>query len=231
MERIVEPEWLDALPARDRRALRSRRDIRRLNFWMGHARILARALRKHWSEPAPIRLAEIGAGDGLFLLSVAKRLRKAWPAVNVTLVDRQDVFAASTRVRLQRLGWNARLELADVTDWLRQAEPPQTDILISNLFLHQFPTGELQEILRLAAAKARLVIAVEPLRSEGAHLMGKFLWLAGCGPVTRHDGPVSIRAGFAGQELSALWPDAANWELQEQPAGSFSHLFVARRKA
>jgi len=61
-------------------------------------------------------------------------------------------------------------------------------------------------------------------------LCGRLLWLIGCGPVTRHDGRISIRAGFAGSELSALWPDKKNWELVERPVGLFSHLFTARRK-
>jgi hypothetical protein len=44
MERVVQPELLDELPARDPRAARSRRDLRRLNMLMGHHRIMANAL-------------------------------------------------------------------------------------------------------------------------------------------------------------------------------------------
>jgi hypothetical protein len=51
----------------------------------------------------------------------------------------------------------------------------------------------------------------------------------GCGPVTRHDAPVSIRAGFANREISALWPDANHWELIERPIDLFTHLFIAQR--
>jgi hypothetical protein len=56
------------------------------------------------------------------------------------------------------------------------------------------------------------------------------LWVVGCNDVTRHDAVVSVRAGFAGKELSPLWPEAPDWELAEHAAGSFSHLFIARRK-
>ena len=49
--------------------------------------------------------------------------------------------------------------------------------------------------------------------------------------MTCHDAVVSVRAGFTGQELSALWPDREGWELNETHAGRFSHLFVAQRKA
>jgi ABC-type thiamine transport system ATPase subunit len=42
---------------------------------------------------------------------------------------------------------------------------------------------------------------------------------------------VSVRAGFVREELSALWPDKRNWQLTEQRASLFSHLFIARKRA
>jgi hypothetical protein len=56
------------------------------------------------------------------------------------------------------------------------------------------------------------------------------LWLTGFGEVTRHDGPISVRAGFKGTEISALWPDLRDWSLTERRAGLFSHLFIAQKK-
>jgi hypothetical protein len=230
MERIVQPELLDILPPLDRLALRSRRDIRRLNSLMGHDRIAAGALEKNLRGSASRRIVELGAGDGHFLLGVAERLRGAKLDVNATLVDRLDVLDPETRERFQAVGWRVRPEIAEAIDWLRRASTDSSDALISNLFFHQFDNGELTEMLRLAARTANTVIALEPRRAWLARFCGRFLWLAGCGSVTRHDGQISIRAGFAGRELSALWPAAGKWELTEGPAGLFTHLFIARRK-
>jgi hypothetical protein len=47
--------------------------------------------------------------------------------------------------------------------------------------------------------------------------------------VTRHDAPASVRAGFAGLELSALWPNEGRWELHESTR-LFAHCFVARKR-
>jgi hypothetical protein len=102
--------------------------------------------------------------------------------------------------------------------------------MISNLFFHQFGRDELSEMLRFAARSAHTVIALEPRRGWLPDFLGRFLWVVGCGSVTRYDGRVSIRAGFAGHELSALWPDAKDWELTEGPVGLFTHQFLARRK-
>jgi hypothetical protein len=230
MERIVLPELLDALPPRDESALRSRRDIRRLNGLMGHPRLLARALEKSLRDHPTRRIVELGAGDGHFLLGVAEQMRRQGLNVEATLVDRLDVLDPQTCERFNAVGWRVRAEIAEVMEWLRQAPPDSTEVIISNLFFHQFGADELAEMLRLAARSAHTVIALEPRRGWLPDFLGRFLWAVGCGSVTRYDGRVSIRAGFAGRELSALWPDAKNWELTEGPVGIFTHQFLARRK-
>ena len=44
MDRIVEPELLDALAANEKKALSSRADLRRINFLMGNATTLMQLL-------------------------------------------------------------------------------------------------------------------------------------------------------------------------------------------
>ena len=230
MERIVLPELLDVLPPQDQSALRSRRDLRRINAWMRHPRIMACLLQKYLVKQDARQIVELGAGDGHFLLSVARRLRGQWPGTEATLVDRLDVLDPQTRDQFQRLGWHVRAEIAEASEWLRQSPPNSTGTIVSNLFFHQFQTEQLAELFHLAARSARVVIALEPRRSWLPRLCGRLLWVIGCGPVTCHDGPISIRAGFAGSELSAIWPDKKKWELLEHPVDPFSHLFIARRK-
>ena len=104
------------------------------------------------------------------------------------------------------------------------------DVMFSNLLLHHFQPEPLAELLRLASCSTRAFIALEPARARRLLFYARFLWLLGCGPVTRHDACVSIRAGFAAHELSSLWPNREDWELTERRAGLFSHLFIARRK-
>jgi hypothetical protein len=229
MERIVLPELLDALPPQDQSALRSRRDLRRLNAWMNHPRVMACVLRENLPDQNARHLVELGAGDGHFLLSVARHLQKDWTGANATLVDQLDALDPQTHGHFTRLGWQVHADIAEASEWLRSS-PAVATAIISNLFLHQFHPERLAELLRLAAHSSRLVVALEPRRSWLPRLCGHLLWVIGCGAVTRHDAHISIRAGFAGGELSALWPDRENWELVERPVGLFSHLFIARRK-
>src|SRR5690349_20023921 len=96
MERCIGKEWLDELPAAEPQAIRSRQDLRRLNACMGHARIVARVLRESFARHLSLRLVELGAGDGDFLLRVARRLADTWWNVDATLIDRQYLVGAAT---------------------------------------------------------------------------------------------------------------------------------------
>ena len=107
MERLVQPELLDELSPRDRRALRSRRDLRRLNLWMGHGGIMADVLQDNLNGRDTRHIVELGSGDGHFLLRVARCLHGRWPGADATLVDRLDVFDPRLRDRFDRLGWRA----------------------------------------------------------------------------------------------------------------------------
>lgn len=228
--RIVVPELLDTLPPQDQSALRSRLDLRRLNQWMHHPQRLARILAEHLNCNTTRRIIELGAGDGHFLLSVARRLHGQWQNTEATLVDRQDTFDPVIRESFTHLGWRVRMETADVFEWLRQSQPNSTDAIVNNLFLHHFQAPELEEMFQLAARATRLFVALEPRRSLLPRFFGRMLWVIRCNSVTRHDAGVSIRAGFSGQELSAIWPDKNNWVLTERSVGLFSHLFIAQRK-
>jgi hypothetical protein len=226
MNRVVAAEWLDELPPHDPRAIWSRRDLRRLNSWMGNRPRIEDTLRNVFASRPPRRLAELGAGDGTFLLRLARRLGARWPNVEVSLVDRQPAISPEVLQGIRECGWNAEVITADVFDWLKAER--RFDCLMANLFLHHFDLDALARLLELAAATAPAFVACEPRRSTTGLVTGRLLWLIGCNSVTRHDAPISVRAGFCGTELSSIWP-GGDWQLEERKAGLFSHLFVARK--
>jgi hypothetical protein len=82
--RFLEPERLDELPAQDPRAMRSRRDLRRINAIMGNARIIAR----HLGTAA--RIADLGGGDGSLMRGLARK--RNLQIINVDRIHGLDVF-------------------------------------------------------------------------------------------------------------------------------------------
>jgi Methyltransferase domain len=227
MKRIVQPELLDTLPPGDPRAMRSRRDLHRVNALMASHAIMAKALQNNLNRHMPWYVTELGAGDGNFLLQVAQYISQNWLGVNVTLLDLQKNISAETLAAFAKIGWPAEAVVADVFNWPQTSGA--TGAVIANLFLHHFENARLAELLHLIAQRAKIFIALEPRRGCWPLFCSHLLWAICCNDVTRHDAVVSVRAGFNGKEISALWPDKTNWQLTEQSAGAFSHLFIARK--
>ena len=229
--RVVEPEWLDALPADDARAVRSRADLRVVNTWMRQAATMARALFHHSGGVAPARLIDLGAGDGTFMLRVAHKLAPRWRNVTAVLLDGQDIVTQRTLSGFSALQWRAEAVVADAFDFLAQTRRGNADVLTANLFLHHFDEDRLAKLMQEMARCASLVVACEPRRGPVALWASRMVGAIGCGAVTRHDAVVSVRAGFSGDELSRLWPCQGDWDLHEYRAWPFTHCFVARKRA
>lgn len=239
LPRIVAAETLDGLAEDDPAAMRSRRDLQRIHRLMGTRGIMARALHRLLaSRPAaaPLRLLELGAGDGSLMLGVARALGSRWPAVQITLLDRQDLVRRATLDAYARLGWTASAQVADVFDWAVNPSPAvrepsaRWDVIVTSLFLHHFDGPALATLLAAIESRARRFLACEPRRAglalAGSHLVGAM----GANAVTRKDAVLSVHAGFRDQELSALWlGDRSFWTVSESPAGLFSHCFLAER--
>lgn len=268
--RIVASERLDLLPPDDPLALRSRRDLRRVHLAMGTRGIVARGWRTLLPEAsmstpatpvsrsahAPVRVLELGAGDGTLALAVARRVASDWPVVHLTLLDRQDIVSAETRSGFDTLGWSMTVERIDVHDWARTADAervsrsapgassgptdapttnaaaiaPAWDLITTTLFLHHFEREALAGLLAAVACRSRAFFACEPRRGQFALLGSRLVGLIGANEVTREDAVLSVRAGFRDGELSALWPGTSDgWSTRESSARPFGHTFSARR--
>jgi len=229
MQRRVEPEILDGLDADAPQALRSRRDLQRVHRVMRSAAILRAALGRLQMPAQPLRLLELGAGDGTLLLRLAATLQPPWRDVDLTLLDRLDCVSAETLAAYAALGWRVRVLRCDVLDWANATESARFDLCIANLFLHHFTAQPLQQLLRRTAAVADAFIACEPRRSRFALWASRLVFFLGANAVTRNDAVASVDAGFAGAELTASWPQTAGWRLDERLAWPFTHCFTARR--
>ena len=240
MLRIVADETLDHLAPDDPAAVRSRRDLVRVHRVMATRSILSRGwqdLVSTASSALPLRILEIGAGDGRLLLEVARSLAPRWSHVQLTLLDRQDIVSPATLAGYAELGWSAQVHIADVLTWAAQPDDeapastlPRWDLITTTLFLHHFEGGELDLLLAAVASRTDRFFACEPKRSwwslTGSHLVGAI----GANAVTREDAVLSVRAGFRDHEITTTWPSTGDtWHTREFDAGLFSHCFSARR--
>src|SRR5262249_62132689 len=108
----------------------ARRDLVRINAAMRQSAIMADALA---GVPPPRLLADLGGGDGRFLLGVARRLAKRWSCVRVVILDQHDFVSRETRAAFAALGWQCDVLRGDIFALLPRITP---DIVTANLFLH-----------------------------------------------------------------------------------------------
>ncbi len=198
MERVVDPEILDALPSDDPRAIRSRRDLRRINFVMGNERWIARCAVK---LPAAREggVWELGAGEGRLLARLAKRDSS-----------------------LQLSGCDFLPKPAELPGWIdwHQGDALETlasadgGLLIASLFLHHFMPPDLNRLGGMLKNFEALCFA-EPLRTATSLNQARML-LPFVSEVTRHDMLVSIRAGFLPGELAGLLGLGKDWDVREE---------------
>ena len=226
LQRRIDPEWLDQLPASDPLAIRSRRDLKRINALLSHTGMMRRGLMRYPGKPRT--LVDLGAGDGTFMLGLARQLASRWQDVSVILLDRQDIVSAATREAFTKLGWKIETVTADLFDFLEAAPPRKFDVMTANLFLHHLTEEQLARLFASVAQRAQLFMACDPRRTAWVRETSRMLWVLGCNDVSVHDAVVSARAGFHGKELSDLWPTHDHWQLHERETGLASHMFVAR---
>ncbi len=196
--RVLVPKILDQLDHDAPDALRSRKDLQRINQLLGNFRWLKKTLAKLGALDGSTPIVELGAGDGLFV----KRLVQAYPQIRYTAID----LAPRPIKWPENLGWKQG-------DALNSLAETGGGILIANLFLRHLTDAQLRQ-LGCGLSPFQAVICNEPARYRIFHGLGKFLHLIGLNHVTRFDMHASIDAGFRGNELSAsldLRPD--DWEV------------------
>ena len=199
MQRVVEPEFVDQLPPDHPDVVRSRIDLKVINFLMGNERWIARQVRE-FPEVRARGVLEIGAGEGTLL----ERLGKAHPGIPLKACD----LAPRPGWLPEEIAWDQR----DVFECLAESSG---GILAANLFLHHFEEPELSRFGPLMR-NFEVICINEPFRTAqtitDARFMRPFV-----GRATKHDMVVSIRAGFVPGELPELLGlDAAEWKVHEE---------------
>lgn len=180
--RKLTPELLDHLPHDDPGAVRSRRDLVRINRFMGNETWIARSVGN-----SPTHITEIGAGDGLLL----SKLSRLHPAAQVNAYD--------LAPRPAHLPEKAKWHRGDI---LTSPPPAHGGVLIANLFLHHFTDEQLRAFAPWLHGFDTIVIN-EPLRASLPLVLGKMAQPF-IHAITRHDMRVSIEAGFVPNELPLL---------------------------
>ena len=210
---VLPAELLDGLPSDSVEARASRRDLRIFNSLLGTAGWMRSALNVRGIGPAD-RVLELGAGDGCLGREMHAR-GFAWDGL-----DR----AGRPPFWPQDADWVQ----SDVFD---HAFGPRHGVVAASLFLHHFSDEQLPVLGKLIQEHARLLIVSDLWRSALQEKMfGLVCRLMRAHPVSRHDGVLSIRAGFRGEELPhALGLASGRWRWKISRTFTGAYRMIATK--
>jgi len=199
------PEVLDGAVAAPERAA-SLADIDRLNSWFGGYALSLRAIRRLSAEAPrdrPLRVVDVGGGTAAFAVRVAEWARRSGRPVRVVVVERD---ATTLRLAREAVAGYPEILLVRGDAAALPCRARAADIVTSALTLQHLEPAQAAAGLREMASTARIAVVVNDLLRRRLSL--GLVWLAtrllGCHPISRHDGPLSVRRSYSSNELRAL---------------------------
>jgi ubiquinone/menaquinone biosynthesis C-methylase UbiE len=189
---------------------RSLADLQEVNRWLGGARVALDALRPLLTADGPreLRVLDVGTGSADIPLALSAWARRAGRRVRVVATD---VHAGTLAVAKARAVGDPAVEV-EAADALDLPYPDGAfDVAMCHTALHHFDPPEAARVLaELGRVATRGVVVTDLYRSwtglAAVRLMALTVWRRH--PVTRHDGPVSVRAAYTPAELRGLAREA-----------------------
>jgi hypothetical protein len=181
-------------------------DVDRLNGWFGGYALTLRAIRRvaaAVNAGDALVAVDVGGGTAAFAARLVEWARGARRAIRVIVVERDTETLALAR-RVCAAYPEIRLVAADATALpIRESG---ADIVTSALTLHHLePDAAVASLREMAVAARHAVVVNDLLRTRVA--LG-LVWLATrllrCHPISRHDGPLSVRRAYSAAELTML---------------------------
>lgn len=178
----------------------SLRQVAQVNRLLGGSLALRRHLRPLLDRGQPVRLLDVGTGNGETLDEILRWARAGggrWTGVGV------DRSAAVARIASR----DSRAPTVRGDALALPFASGSVDVALCTLTLHHFPEEPAVGLLREMGRVARELVLVNdlerhPLAHLSARVLAHTLWRGN--RITRHDGPLSVLRAFTPGELLAL---------------------------
>jgi 2-polyprenyl-3-methyl-5-hydroxy-6-metoxy-1,4-benzoquinol methylase len=224
------PERMDRLDADPTNLARSLRDLRNVNRWLGGRRSAVRHVLDIASRvPAvTVQVLDVGTGAADIPIALLRTGRRRGLQLHVLGVDRHPATAAFAVATAS----DPELEIAQADALALPFRDAQFDVAMCNTTLHHFDAEEAMRVLAELNRVARWGVVVTDLARSRAALSGALLlastvWLRH--PITRHDGPWSVRAAFTPSEMAELAAAAGLRNAKVRPEPVFRLSVVVDR--
>ncbi|HLN62757.1 MAG TPA: methyltransferase domain-containing protein [Symbiobacteriaceae bacterium] len=201
MERITATEILDQSVGDLAQLADSFREVFGVNRYLGGLRVLQHHLAPWVKARWNLTLVDVAGGTGDVAAALAGWARRRGTDLQATVLENHP--------QVLELACNRPGAAYTVTEGDARCLPfgdGTFDVAVCNLALHHFEPDEATAVLRELHRVSRLGWVVtdldrHPLAYAGARLLAAAVWRS---PITRHDGPLSVRRSYRPREVAAL---------------------------
>lgn len=210
------------------------RDLRRVNRWLGGARLsrdaigaLLRVAGPGDERGRPLRVLDVGTGAGDIPVALLTAWRHGAIDAHVTAVDSRPEVIRAAMALDPGLAATPGLELA-VADGRALPYPDGAfDVAHASMVLHHVEPAETGAFVRELARVARVGIVINDL--DRGRLAWCWAWILAHlltrNPLTRHDGPLSVRRAYTRPEARAI-VEAAGLRVVHEAEAPFGHRWA-----
>ena len=195
-------------------------DLWRINRWLGGVSSTLQLLEGFVARAGvhPVRILDVGAGDSRLAGRLGVELRKRGVQAEFTVLDRRLTHLRAAH-QLPRCRQDGGATLAGVPQPRPEGVSGSVvadvlalpfangsfNVVMCNLFFHHFSGRLAQQVLsRLAAVASEALVISDLERHWLPYLFIRYTpWFARS-PITRHDGPASVRQAYTLDELAAV---------------------------
>ncbi len=200
------PELMDRLDADPSQLDRSLVDLDRVNSWLGGRRTAVRLILEMAEQiaPGPVTVIDVGTGGADIPRALVRQASLRGLDLRVTATD---IHPRTLDFARKATAGEKRIEVVRADALALPFEDDSFDLALCCTTLHHFSRSEAGVGLRELDRVAKHGLVVTDLARSwfavaGADLLAETVWRRH--PITKHDGPVSVRAAFTPMELAVL---------------------------
>jgi len=179
-------------------------DLRRINRWLGGNWLTLRGIEhllEEWPSDALVSVVDVGTGGADVPDSIVAWGCRSGRRVRVLAGDVSPEIIQVARVKV-----GPRVDLAVLDGRCLPLADGSVDVAVCSLLLHHLSPDDAVALLREMNRVSRRGIVVNDLVRSRLGYLGALAigWLATQNPLTRHDGPLSVRRAYTQSEMADL---------------------------
>lgn len=207
--RSNQKEIMDDLELKGKELEKTLQDLDKVNHWLGGTKITIEGVEKLLKSccyTRPIRIIDIGCGNGSILKEVADYGRKNGEKLELLGIDANE---NAMEIARRNLAGYPEVSFKAMDVFSEEFQRLETDIILCTLTLHHFSDEDIKRLTKIFVQKAGLGIVINDLqRSPAAYYLFKVFCRAfALSEINRKDGLTSILRSFKKKDIKRYGKD------------------------